>query len=140
MSLAFFNNSSSTSRGDNCSNVECAVVSMDLRTQCCPYISHQGCGADGESVADIVKTATNFAGRQFKNLGQPPTEAFLQSTLMKGTPVMPIIQWEHGGGHALVAAVCVPGVFGSNYYLHDPERSDWEVFSYMRLMDYTLLY
>lgn len=137
--FGFFYNKTSIAAGDTCSTTECAVVSVDMHTECCPYSAHKGCGADGQDVAHIVATAGKYVGRGFRSLGQPPTEQDLVAHLMAGRPLMPIIMWPKGGGHALMVAGCKAssGWGGNKYYLHDPERDYYEEVSYMRLMDYS---
>lgn len=141
--FSFYYNKSSTAAGDTCSSTECSVVSLDLHTECCPYSQHKGCGSDGESVKDIVTTASRYIGRDFRSLGRAPTEAQLASHLMAGRPLMPIIMWETGGGHALMVAGCNSSTSGwreNKYFLHDPERNYYEEVGYMRLLDYSMLH
>ena len=135
--FSFFYNASSLDRGDNCSSVECSIVSYDLHTQCCPYEAHKGCGADGQSVADIVKVANGvMPGEEFRSTNGPLHEADLQAALMSETPIMPIIMWEKGGGHALMVAGCEASTFATKYYLHDPEYTTWRVVEYMTILNY----
>eukprot|EP00466_Bigelowiella_natans_P015861 jgi/Bigna1/85525/estExt_fgenesh1_pg.C_40291 len=131
-----------TGANATCESVECDVVSTDLHTQCCPYNKHRGCGADGEDVKTIGKVANEYISRTFKVDGLI-TETQLQQTLMSGRPVMPIIMWEKGGGHALMVSGCttVKGALGTRteYFLHDPERTYYENVTYSRLAFYTVL-
>ena len=110
------------------------------RRQTCPLSAHKGCGGDSaESVAEIVKTATKFNARPFRSTDEPLSEAKLQAALLAGVPVMPIIHWEKGGGHALMVAGCTPGKLAANYWLHDPERTTYEQVNYERLLNYMIL-
>ena len=122
-----------------CDDVECAVVSSDMHTQCCPYNEHRGCGADGSDVATITKVASAFVGRTFSSEGLLSEEKF-QSILMSGRPVMPIIQWQKGGGHALMVSGCfakeTPFGTQSMYFLHDPERTYYSNVSYEFMVNY----
>ena len=143
--MSFYYNIS-TGGADNCTAVECAVVSMDHKMDCCPD-GRIRCGADGETVPDIVKVASEFMGFPFKSRGGPPSEADLVALLEAGKPVMPIITWyKEGrpiGGHALMISGCTASSmpFGSGvaYYLHDPETKQYSTVSYGRLMTYTAL-
>lgn len=126
----------------SCSDAECQVVSADMHTECCPYAQHKGCGVHGEDVKSIANVANEIiSGHDFFVHQGAPHESYLQERLMEGKPVMVIVMWDSGRGHALTIGGCEPGtnVFGRNvtkYYVHDPEQNAYKTEQYGNIARY----
>ena len=134
--LAFFYNT--TSRTEECAAIECAVVSTDLKQQCCPKGASMKCDWHGaRDATEIARTANAFIpGRNFVAVDEPLSEKELVAVLMAGNPLVMGMQWQgSSGGHAKAIGGCRAGAFGSvEYAVHDPESKSWEWHPYQMVL------
>lgn len=95
----------------------------------CGFFSHevddvlcqtQECDIGG-NYDDITNGIMRLTGMNYTtndNAGPPSVER-LDAILSKGRPMVIVVMWDAGGGHALTLAGCAAA--GGPYYLHDPK-------------------
>ena len=137
--LSYFYNVTNSST--TCAEVECSVVSADLRTQCCPVGSKSVCDGHGAAnVEEVAQQATQFIGRNFIGVEAPLSEAKLVELLMAGQPVIMVIHYSTGGGHVMVIGGCKPpenpwsGT--AEYLIHNPEVDGWDPSDFNEVLNY----
>lgn len=133
-------------RGEGkCQGLECRMPTREFGQECCPYTNScnnqphdpsTACNRGGYP-SQMADGAGAFGGVSFSVHG-PLDQASLDSALTGNRPVMITVNWQGGGGHALMIGGCGNG----NYYLHDPwgwysnQPPNWQSLSYDQLLTY----
>jgi len=78
------------------------------------------CSVIGGNTADIVDSIYRLTGKHYANKTDGPLSMEqLDNILSKGHPVVMVVYWGAGGGHAVTLGGCAKA--GGPYYLHDPD-------------------
>lgn len=100
---------------------KCGFLQKTLDDNACRF---DQCGAIGGTDVDIVNAIKRLAGKDYANKTDGPiTQQQLNSILSKGHPVIMVVMWTLGGGHAVTLGGCAPPSTpdgNTSYYLHDP--------------------
>jgi len=110
-----------------CNTYEANAASMKTG-QSCDFSCSNRCDQPGQP-QDMIQAIQHFSGASYTN-GHTLSQQQLDSAL-QGGPVIFLIKWNNGGGHAITCS----GVSGGKYQVHNPEGSD-ESLSYSQVMNY----
>merc|ERR1719253_237803 len=134
---------------NNCAGMECAVAGHEFGRQCCPWsTSCHNKDNDGETKCNkggtdnqMVNAASYYTGGKFTRTG-PFSQTDLDNALNSARVIMIAVDWDGGGGHALLIGGCGNGY----YYLHDPwgwygdegypQPPQWQGLTYQQLLRY----
>jgi hypothetical protein len=118
----------------------CGLFGKQVDDNACRF---DQCGAIGGNENDIVGAIRRLTGKDYANKTDGPlTAAQLNTILSKGHPVIMVVMWTYGGGHALTLGGCAPPAAAdgnTTYYLHDPlhEAGVYQSLSYDQVASYT---
>jgi len=110
-----------------CNTYEARAASTKTGQQCDLSCSSR-CDKPGQP-QDMIQAIQQFSGASYTS-GDTLSQQQLDSAL-QGGPVIFLIRWNNGGGHAITCS----GVSRGQYQVHNPEGSD-ESLSYSQVMNY----
>jgi len=102
-----------------CAN-KCGMFSSQVDKSLCVKQDETVCGNLGGSPKDITDAIHWLTGKLYvARTSGPLSQDKLDKLMSKGHPVMIVVYWTTGGGHALTLGGCAGS---GKYYLHDPDN------------------